>query len=134
MTVEFSVFAYEFPDLKGCEYDDNWLQVRMEYFTDRGKVVRSYPALLTWELVRIRDLIVGGLKCKKLDFMEPEIEFKIQADVLILETRYGLRLDETADVNVFESRLSEEWIAESASEIDSMCAKFPIRGKLSFKV
>ena len=124
--IAFKVIGYEF-DVATDRYDKNWLKVEIVGRGEQaGKQVQS-AALLTWELRKLRSFISSGVDGDRLDFMEPELEFRCCGGVIFVDLRYGLRLRSSTVVDTYAQNCSQVWKDHALKALDDLCEIYPVR-------
>jgi hypothetical protein len=77
---ELKILGYEFPEILDERYDSNWLMVQIKLVLPQGKCEIVDAALLTWELIELRDWLSNfgteGIRTR-LDFTETTLSFAL---------------------------------------------------------
>ena len=89
-SVEFRISNYEFPKIKDCEYDSNWLLIYLNVKSKCGNWKTIDPSLLTSDVKRImewlNDLSNDETNETNLSFLEPNLEFELIKNQTDLKT------------------------------------------------
>jgi len=112
---ELRVAGYQFPDIEGDVFDDNWLVVETRAApADERPWMSREPSLLTWEVERLSNwleaLASGRAAEDGEDFVEPNLRFEVVK-----------RDEDTITIRVyFELESRPPWFFAEAAGMDDL--------------
>ena len=104
--VTFGVQGFEFPDCEDDAYDMNWLNVSLGYHISGKRKSIERPMLLTWELAKLfKEVACWNGRDTLVEFVEPELEFRLLDGCLHMTTRFGMRFGDN-ESEVYSKNIS----------------------------
>ena len=130
--------GYQFPDLRGDEWDSNWLLVRTETEVPEGAWTVTEPCLTTGEVeflaTWLDSLADGGVAEPKVWFTEPNLVFRQLgrgSDGVDLEIELGYESrppgTEQETAQVVSLRIHPAALRDAAADLRAQLVRFPKR-------
>jgi len=130
--ISLDIDGYEFKNKTDDKYDDNWLNVTASYenFKNKKVTILKDASILTWELKELKkwleSLKDSNVEKSKINFLEPELEFKKFKNYLILELCFGLSV-KTNECIKFTHLIDESFLDILIKNVEEWIRSYPQR-------
>ena len=140
---ELTIIGYQFPTIVDDEWDLNWLNIRIDVESERGKWNATDPSLLTSDvdgLASWLDAVADGeSQEREIDFLEPNLALELRDESgsrvtlrvwLEVESRPSSAPADGAGARDLwvDLDVSKRDVRRSASELRQQLQRFPPRG------